>query len=196
MSSWSSNKIFSEEITRNCDKIKCLKDEWAHDEDLRSYLRKLWMQALLLLHRQLQHLQQVEKILTECSRSYYPFPAVSPCLFFHQSIPVALGVPGVTRSERMCKHNKSKKLTKNQAEILSNTQPCEFFVSSSSTGIITAVQKLEQSFFLSKKTFWCTLSPNFSVNRFSASANRGLVIIGHGVKIPTCTTKVIKIILM
>lgn len=47
------------------------------------------------------------------------FPAVSQCLFFHQSIPVAVCVSSVTHSEGMCKHDKSRKLTENQAVVFS-----------------------------------------------------------------------------
>ena len=87
-------------------------------------------------------------------RSYYPFPAVSQCLFFHQSIPVAVGVPGVTRSERMCKHNKSRKLTENQAEIFSSTEQRGFFI---------YIQ------FISGAEIRPTPSPNLSLNGCRAS---------------------------
>lgn len=84
-----------------------------------------------------------------CSRSYYPFPAVSQSLFFHQSIPVTVGVPGVTHSERMCKHYKRRKLTeKPSRDILQHSKMCLPSLPGSSAAFITPAQKLDQPFSL------------------------------------------------
>lgn len=126
------NKSIFQRDNRNCDK------NWTS----KWWMRRWWglrslpkekeeetceLPALLLLHRLLQHLQLVEETLTGRSWSDDPFPAVSQCLFFHQSLPGNAGVPGRARSERLCKHNKSRKLTTNPSRgILYHTTMWEF----------------------------------------------------------------------